>query len=107
MRKGVITAGFLLVLALSFGTIAYSSEDSISELEMRKYKGIRYVSGGIGKSERQALQGLANDYSLRLAFAVKGGAYLYKVKVTLRRELMNRQKRVRKEEDQKQLKKDM
>jgi hypothetical protein len=47
---------------------------------------IAYASGGIGTDEREQMQAMVNDYSLKLAFAVEGsGAYLSGVSVTLSR----------------------
>lgn len=47
---------------------------------------IAYASGGIGISEREQMQAMLADYSLKLAFAVEGsGAYLSDVSVTLLR----------------------
>ena len=47
---------------------------------------IAYASGGIGTNERDEMQAMLADYSLKLAFAVEGsGAYLSDVSVTLQR----------------------
>lgn len=46
--------------------------------------GRAFVSGGIGLDEREALAQLRNEYSLRVATAVRGsGAYLAAVQVTI------------------------
>lgn len=48
-------------------------------------QGIQYVSGGVGTDERQAIEALANQFSLRLMFALQdGGQYLADVQVSIR-----------------------
>ena len=84
MRKSMIALGGFFVLVAGFGSVVFSSENKNYEFEFKKYKGIRYVSGGVGKGEREALQRLANDYSLRLAFAISCGHYFYKVDVSIK-----------------------
>lgn len=47
---------------------------------------IAYASGGIGIDERDEMQTMAADYSLKLAFAIAGsGAYVSDVSVTIQR----------------------
>lgn len=47
---------------------------------------IAYASGGIGMDEREEMQAMLGDYSLKLAFAFEGsGAYVSGVSVTLSR----------------------
>ncbi len=59
-----------------------STGDTASEI---KTDGdIRYVSGGIGESERAELEGLSSQFNLRLLFATEGsGEYLSSVKVNI------------------------
>ncbi|MGB5733133.1 MAG: carboxypeptidase regulatory-like domain-containing protein, partial [Thiohalocapsa sp.] len=46
--------------------------------------GIRYVSGGVGESERSDLQALSSQFNLNLMFATQGsGEYLSAVQVTI------------------------
>ena len=46
--------------------------------------GIRYVSGGVGESERSDLQALSSQFNLYLMFATQGsGEYLSAVQVTI------------------------
>ena len=52
--------------------------------EIQNTDGIRYVSGGIGKSERDELAALANQFNLHLMFAQQGsGEYLSAVRVNI------------------------
>jgi len=53
-------------------------------LQVRDYQGIRYVSGGIGLSEREELSALSPQFNLRLMFAIHGaGNYLADVGVRI------------------------
>lgn len=45
--------------------------------------GIRYVSGGVGESERTELDALSNQFNLHLMFAMQDGDYLAAVKVDI------------------------
>lgn len=52
-------------------------------LEVQRYEGIPYVTGGIGLEERQALKAMARDFNLKLTFAAKEGKYLNDVQVSI------------------------
>lgn len=53
-------------------------------LQVRDYQGIRYVSGGVGLSEREELSALSPQFNLRLMFAIHGaGNYLADVGVRI------------------------
>ena len=54
-----------------------------SGLQVREDRGIRYVSGGIGVSEREELNALADQFNLRLLFAVQAGNYLADIRVNI------------------------
>ena len=45
--------------------------------------GIRFLSGGIGMEERNAMRLEEKQYNLKLIFSLKGGAYLADVKVAI------------------------
>lgn len=56
-------------------------------LPIQNYRGIRYVSGGIGEGERDELNALSSRFNLRLLFAMQGsGSYVADVRVTIRDE---------------------
>jgi len=84
MRKNMMALLVFFIIVLGFVSIGFSSDYSAHNLEVKKYKGISYVSGGLGTDERQALKRLVGNYRLQLAFAVTGGKYLYKVAVTIK-----------------------
>mgnify|MGYP001767119396 CR=1 FL=1 len=54
-------------------------------LDIQNYRGIRYVSGGIGEGERAELNALSSRFNLRLLFAMQGsGSYVADVRVSIR-----------------------
>ena len=54
-------------------------------LEIQSYRGIRYVSGGVGEGERAELNALSSRFNLRLLFAMQGsGSYVADVRVKVR-----------------------
>lgn len=53
-------------------------------VEVKSDQGIRYVSGGVGETERDALNALSDQFNLRLIFAMAdNGAYLAAVRVNI------------------------
>ena len=65
----------------STGTGVPSSPDSASQIHTAG--GIRYISGGVGESERTGLDALCNQFNLHLKFATQGGEYLAAVHVDI------------------------
>ena len=65
----------------STGTDVPSSQDSASQVHT--VGGIRYISGGVGESERTELDALSNQFNLHLLFAMQGGDYLSAVQVDI------------------------
>lgn len=53
-------------------------------LETQHYQGTRFVTGGIGSEEVEAIRQSAADYSLGLTFAAASGPYLSGIKVEIR-----------------------
>jgi hypothetical protein len=64
-------------IAVAFLTLAVS-------VASRADDALRYLSGGIGESGIQEMQGAASGYSTMLTFADKTGAYLADVDVTIK-----------------------
>lgn len=55
-----------------------------SRLQIHNDQGIRYVSGGVGESERTELNAQSPQFNLRLMFAMQGsGNYLSAVRVSI------------------------
>jgi hypothetical protein len=66
--------------------VAAPGRESTGEtsLEIKTDGDLRYVSGGIGESERVELDALSSQFNLRLLFATEGsGEYLSSVKVNI------------------------
>lgn len=53
-------------------------------MEPQEYEGIRYVTGGVGASEQEALKEMADRYNLGMTFAADTGQYLSRVKVEVK-----------------------
>lgn len=53
-------------------------------LEKTTGNGVRYISGGIGKDEADALRAMTGRYSLDLMMATPSGSFLSNVQVTIR-----------------------
>jgi hypothetical protein len=51
--------------------------------EKTNQNGISYITGGIGSEEREELNRLSKNYSLKLSLSVAGGAYLGTVEVII------------------------
>jgi len=81
MRTAAIAAICLIVILSAMGRSDPAAQEAYFPFETRNYNGISYVSGGIGFDERRALAKLGVDYSLKLVFAEKGGAYVAMVEV--------------------------
>ena len=77
MKKIPLTTGFLLSISI-LGLFSPATA-----LQVQNYQGIAYVTGGIGVTEREALNAMAEDFNLKLRFAVKGGSYTSAVHVLI------------------------
>jgi hypothetical protein len=53
-----------------------STDFSDSQLQVRTYEGIPYVSGGFGMEERKNLRAMSKDDNLELSFALQNKNYL-------------------------------
>lgn len=67
-------------------TLLFAGPASAEEvLKPRTEGGISFVSGGIGRDEREALKKIEDDYNLRLLFAARDyREYLADIRVTIR-----------------------
>ena len=74
-----------IVLAASLASLSVTAQEATAPALTQERQGdIGFVSGGIGQSERAAMQSIAGDYNLRLMFAVRpSGEFLAGVAVTL------------------------
>ncbi len=69
----------LLIGAASLAPLANASDDE----SVQTMNGVSYVSGGVGTASIDRLNSLAQDFNLKLVFALTSGAYLSDVKVTI------------------------
>jgi hypothetical protein len=69
-------------IGLAVAADAAMSDDEIP-LDQGTYLGTPWVSGGVGASAREALMNAAEEYNLKLEFAVAGGNYLADVAVSI------------------------
>jgi hypothetical protein len=78
---------FIIIVSLYvLGTraVGFSSDAQASPLMAKDYEGISYVSGGIGLDEREAMQTMAQDYNLKIVFALRQGNYLADIAVQIK-----------------------
>ncbi len=75
---------WIMVLGLASPLLAGATDAGAPLVQPVTQGDITFVSGGIGMDERQALDGVARDYNLKLVFAEKGsGAYMADVKLAI------------------------
>lgn len=71
----------LIIPCLLFSLSVFAEE---SPLKPETQSGVTFVGGGIGETEREALQTLKGDYNLNLLFAYKGsGEFMSDVNVRI------------------------
>jgi hypothetical protein len=80
MRKSLFIGVVLVVASMGFG-IAQGTSPFI---EKGAVNGIRYMAGGVGSNERAAMEERAEEYSLKLVFALNTGEYLSRIHVVIR-----------------------
>ncbi len=52
-------------------------------LQVQEQQGIRFLSGGIGLEEREALAAVQSDFNLKLTFALSTGNFLSNIEVRI------------------------
>lgn len=66
-------------------TLAPATPAPVSTLPGQSSLGVPHISGGIGASEREAMEAVKSQYNLRVLFAVAGsGAYLSNIRVQIK-----------------------
>lgn len=76
----------ILACVLSLGLALPSAAQDPARILIITYdyvSGARAVSGGFGKSQRDAMRAMADQYDLKLVFALEGGQYVGDVGVTI------------------------
>lgn len=82
-RYLILITAYSFVFTLFHTNILIGGEVSPFLKEMKTLQGISYLSGGIGLEEREALNQLGREYSLKLVFALSTGEYLNGVRVEI------------------------
>ena len=77
MRRRALIASLLL----SFGICSPFAAANAQQVQTQQ--GIDFITGGVGLDEREALEAMAGDFSLKLRFALKGGSYIADVQVRI------------------------
>ena len=77
MNKATLASFLVLAIGFCGSFLAANAQ------EIRKDQGAPFVTGGIGIGERDRLEAIANDFSLKARFAMQAGNYLADVKVTI------------------------
>ncbi|MCF8143570.1 MAG: carboxypeptidase regulatory-like domain-containing protein [Deltaproteobacteria bacterium] len=69
----------VIVLILSL----YSMASGALFIEQGERNGVAYATGGIGLEEREAMEKMAGNYSLKVELAATSGSYLADIKVCI------------------------
>ncbi len=77
MRRRTLIASLLVAVGL------YSPFVAANAQQVQTQHGIDFITGGVGQDEREALEAMAADFSLKLRFALKGGSYIADVQVRI------------------------
>lgn len=80
--KYVLPLSLALLLPMA-PALAQADRPIAADLSIQEQQGVRYVSGGVGQDEREALRALENDFNLRLTFALDSGSYLAGIEVRI------------------------
>lgn len=76
--------GILIILGGGLSVLAGSdTQDKLPFITRGTSNGIKYATGGVGIQERACMQKMANEYNLKLSFAMVSGAYLSDLMVTI------------------------
>lgn len=70
-----------LAIAAAFSTLSWAAEMPAG----RSYQSTRYVTGGIGSDEADAMRSAASAYSLEMTFAAQTGQFVNDVDVAVKK----------------------
>ena len=76
----MLVVGMMVFLTSGYGM----ASSGPSYYAMGNTNGVKYLTGGVGLSERAHLEQMAKNYDLKLVFADPAGAYLANVQVDIR-----------------------
>lgn len=77
----ILAYGFVVILFGSASPVFAASANG--DAIVQNVGGVSYVSGGVGTTSIDRLNSLANDFNVKLVFALKSGAYVSDVRVTI------------------------
>lgn len=89
MAETLAWALAIAVMVLPVNTFALKSTAKVQQTQgaapsaQMMYKGVPYLSGGVGLGEREHLQEMHKNYNLKLMFARTDGDYLAEVNVVV------------------------
>ena len=76
----MLVVGMMVFLTSGYGM----ASSGPSYYAMGNTNGVKYLTGGVGLSERAHLEQMAKNYDLKLVFADPAGAYLANVQVDIK-----------------------
>ncbi|WP_291991889.1 carboxypeptidase-like regulatory domain-containing protein [Candidatus Accumulibacter sp. ACC003] len=72
----------LVITAMTFGSFVSDARADDGPI-VQQAAGLPYVSGGVGEESLQRLRDRVSEFNLKLVFAMKSGAYLSAVRVSI------------------------
>lgn len=84
MQKLTVSAMVPVLVILGASSLAWARGNSWIRPEAQSYKGIPYISGGVGMDERSTLRTMAKKDNLELSFALQDKDYLGGAKVLIK-----------------------
>jgi hypothetical protein len=84
VKKGSRFSFGFLVFFICLFSFSIQSEPQTFIKQEKTPEGISYLTGGVGKDERDSLSKMGKDYNLKLVFAHAKGPYLANVEVHIK-----------------------
>lgn len=84
MQKLTVSAMVPVLVIFGAASLASARVDSWDRPEAQSYRGIAYISGGVGIDERSTLRTMAKKDNLELSFALQDKDYLGGAKVLIK-----------------------
>jgi hypothetical protein len=84
MQKLTVSAIVPVLVIFGASSLAFARVPSWDQPEAQSYKGVPYISGGVGSDERATLSTMAKKDNLELSFALQDKDYLGGAKVLIK-----------------------
>lgn len=84
MQKLTVAAIVPALVVFGVSSLAFARVPSWDRPEAQSYKGVPYISGGVGSDERATLNTMAKKDNLELSFALRNKDYLGGAKVLIK-----------------------